>query len=200
VVHVLSGGAPRSSQSSLLVAGHHDVPKLRLRSSSNSTAPLLSGLSPDLANETSKPGLPRGKVFPPYINNAPPLIDSVQIPSSFCSERHTHSAAYSELPEPVSARLRIPATSLSSYPAKRSCDPKCAARPRLLADLLQSVEVAKPFCSASGRPNNSAALACSFASARCQSACVNEGALSIESLCLFPARRFLRYRPAEARA
>src|SRR6267143_5703944 len=80
-------------------------------SSSNSTAPLLSGLSPDLANETSKPGLPRGKVFPPYINSAPPLIDSVQIPSSFCSERHTHSAAYSELPEPVSARLRIPATS-----------------------------------------------------------------------------------------
>src|SRR5258708_39955331 len=80
-------------------------------SSSNSTAPPLSGLSPDLAKETSKPGLPRGKVFPPYINSAPPLIDSVQIPSSFCSWRHTHSAAYSELPEPVSARLRIPATS-----------------------------------------------------------------------------------------
>src|SRR6266571_8827639 len=84
-------------------------------SSSNSKAPLLSGLSPDLAKETSKPGLPGGKAFPPYIKSEPPLIDSVQIPSSFCSGRHTHSAAYSELPDPVSTRLRIPATfSLSS--------------------------------------------------------------------------------------
>ena len=80
-------------------------------SSSNSTAPLLSGLSPDLAKETSKPGLPGGNAFPPNISSDPPLIDSVQIPNSFCSGRHTHSAAYSELPDPVSARLRIPATS-----------------------------------------------------------------------------------------
>src|SRR2546430_16464572 len=80
-------------------------------SSINSRAPLLSGLSPDLAKETSKPGLPRGNAFPPYINSDPPLIDSAEIPSSFCSGKHTHSAAYSELPHPVSARLRIPATS-----------------------------------------------------------------------------------------
>src|SRR5437879_12819776 len=79
-------------------------------SSINSRAPLLSGLSPDLANETSNPGLPRDNVPPPYIKSAPPLIDSVLIPSSFCSGRQTHWAAYSELPDPVSTRLRIPAT------------------------------------------------------------------------------------------
>src|SRR5215471_9750422 len=74
----------------------------------NSTTPLLSGLSPDLATETSTPGLPRGSALPPYINKAPPLIDSVGMPSEFCKGKRTHSAAYSELPEPVSARLRIP--------------------------------------------------------------------------------------------
>src|SRR5580693_668456 len=77
----------------------------------NSTTPLLSGLSPDLAKETSKPGLSLGKRFPPYISSAPPLIDSVEIPNSFRNGKHTHSAAYSELPEPVSPRLRIPARS-----------------------------------------------------------------------------------------
>src|SRR5437879_9083995 len=36
-------------------------------SSINSRAPLLSGLSPDLANETSNPGLPSANVHPTYI-------------------------------------------------------------------------------------------------------------------------------------
>ena len=73
--------------------------------SNSSTAPLLSGLSPDLATETSTPGLPGGSAFPPYINNAPPLMDSVGMPSAFCRGKRTHSPAYSELPEPVSAKL-----------------------------------------------------------------------------------------------
>src|SRR5216684_6536129 len=96
---------PSLGQSSLLVAGHHDVPTWVSVPKNKSTTPLLSGLSPDLATETSNPGLPGGRAFAPYISSAPPLIDSVGMPSSFCKGERTHSAAYSELPEPVSARL-----------------------------------------------------------------------------------------------
>src|SRR5207244_11384627 len=57
---------------------------------------LLSVSHTDLTKERSKPGLPRRNAFPPYINSDPPLIDSAEIPRSFCSGKHTHSAAYTE--------------------------------------------------------------------------------------------------------
>jgi len=160
------------------------VPKLRLRVQQQLYGPAALRAVSGLANETSKPGLPRGKVFPPYINNAPPLIDSVQIPSSFVVSAHTFGA-YSELPEPV-ARDFDSATSSLKLSAKRSCDPKCAATSKAAgrspAECGSSQAV---FCSASGRPNNSAALVVvrerTLPVRLCQ-----RGALSIESYVSFP--------------
>src|SRR6266404_4315368 len=156
-------------------------------SSSNSTTPLLSGLSPDLARETSSPGLSGGSAFPPYISSAPPLIDSVQTPSSFCSGRRTHSAAYSELPEPVSTRFRIPAKSCLRLSREAIIRSQVRSQVQGCWQISRSVwKYPRRSCSASGRPNNSAARVCWFVSRRCQSACVNDEALSMRS--------YIRYR------
>src|SRR6266567_4319376 len=78
-------------------------------SNSNASAPTLSGLSPDRANETTSPGRSRGRALTPWVSNTPPPIARVFTESSFCNASRTQWPAYSELPEPVSTRFLIPA-------------------------------------------------------------------------------------------
>jgi len=129
-------------------------------SSSNSTAALLSGLSPDLAKETKQARPSQRQSFPLYINSGSATDRFRTDPQLILQwEAHTfggilRTARTGECETSNSCHIlsqTIPQTDHSIASAQ--------PRPRLLADFPKRVEVSKPFLFSFRSLNNSAALA-----------------------------------------